>query len=172
MSKKNIIIAVGIIIILVIIFAFVRMNPKQDAMENANTNATSTSETGGTNTTGGTSGTQTGGTPAKVSGFTFTDFTLRMGQATMVNGVRITPLAVEQDSRCAINVQCIQAGSVRVSMKFEFNNFSETQSVVSGNEVTVYGVTGTIIEISPDKVLGQEIGEGEYSFVLRVKTRA
>ncbi|MFA6050200.1 MAG: hypothetical protein WC761_03305 [Candidatus Paceibacterota bacterium] len=172
MNKKNIIIAVGIIIVLVVVIAFTRMNPKQDALENAGSNATSTSETSGSNTTGGTPSKPAGGTSAPVSGFTFRDFTLRMGQATVIDGVRITPLAVEQDSRCAINVQCIQAGSVRVSMKFEFNNYSATQSVVSGNEATVYGVTGTIIEVSPAKVLGKEIGEKEYSFTLRVKTKA
>ncbi len=175
MSNKNNVIAAVVVIIIIILGIAVYNSSKSEAPavtgdNMANTNAGTNTGTSGTGSagTGATGGISAGIKPE----FVFRDFTLRMGQATLVDGVKITPLAVEQDSRCAVSTQCVDQGSVRVSTKFEFNNFATTKSYVSGNEMTVNGVTGTIISVSPDKVSGKEIKQGEYSFVLRVKTKA
>ncbi len=173
-NNKNVVWAVIIIIIIIVlaIFAFARngsvMSDNQ-AVVSDNTNTAANTGTSGTGGSGSNSGTVTAGTNPE---FVFTDYTLRMGQVTMVDGVAITPLAVEQDSRCAANVQCIQAGTVRVSMKFVFNNVSTTKSLVSGNEITVDGVTGTIISVSPQKMTNRDIAPAEYSFVFRTKKKA
>ncbi len=177
MSNKNNVIAIVVAVIIIIVGVSIYNSSKSEAPamtgeENANIsgNANTSGSTGGAGSTGGTgsTGITAGGNPE----FVFRDFTLRMGQATVVDGVKITPLAVEQDSRCAQGTQCVSAGTVRVSTKFEFNNFATTKSFVSGNEMTVDGVTGTIISVSPEKVSGKEIKQAEYTFVLRVKTKA
>lgn len=36
-----------------------------------------------------------------------------------IGGVAVTPLRIEEDSRCPTGVQCIQAGTVRVAVRIE-----------------------------------------------------
>src|SRR3546814_13234016 len=57
--------------------------------------------------------------PAEPSGVTEapTDLpsaTVAIGETTRVDGVPVTPLAVLEDSRCARDVACVWAGSVRI----------------------------------------------------------
>lgn len=44
---------------------------------------------------------------------------LALGQRGAVGGVAVTPLRVEEDSRCPTGVQCIQAGTVRLAVRIE-----------------------------------------------------
>lgn len=44
---------------------------------------------------------------------------LALGQRGAIGGVAITPLRIEEDSRCPTGVQCIQAGTVRVAVRIE-----------------------------------------------------
>ena len=39
----------------------------------------------------------------------------RLGQRVAVGGVAVTPRRVEEDSRCPLGVQCVQAGIVRLT---------------------------------------------------------
>jgi hypothetical protein len=43
--------------------------------------------------------------------------TARLGQRTRLGDVVVTPLRIEEDSRCPTGVQCIQAGIVRVAVR-------------------------------------------------------
>jgi hypothetical protein len=54
----------------------------------------------------------TDGSASVSSGPTF----LKLRQRGAVGGVAVTPLRVEEDSRCPASVQCIQAGNVRLSV--------------------------------------------------------
>jgi hypothetical protein len=42
---------------------------------------------------------------------------LKLRQRGSVGGLAVTPLRVEEDSRCPTSVQCIQAGNVRLSVR-------------------------------------------------------
>lgn len=42
---------------------------------------------------------------------------LKLQQRGSVGGLAVTPLRVEEDSRCPTSVQCIQAGNVRLSVR-------------------------------------------------------
>ena len=44
---------------------------------------------------------------------------LALGQRGAIGGVGVTPLRVEEDSRCPAEVQCIQAGTVRLAVRVE-----------------------------------------------------
>jgi len=50
---------------------------------------------------------------------------VRLGETFDVGGIRITPLAVLEDSRCPEGVQCIQAGTVRVKTRLEYGRASK-----------------------------------------------
>jgi hypothetical protein len=43
----------------------------------------------------------------------------RLGQRGAIGGVAVTPLRIEEDSRCPTGVQCIQAGTVRLAVRIE-----------------------------------------------------
>jgi hypothetical protein len=43
--------------------------------------------------------------------------TLALGQRGAIGGFAVTPLRVEEDSRCPAGVQCIQAGTVRLAVR-------------------------------------------------------
>ncbi len=45
--------------------------------------------------------------------------TLALDQRGEMNGIAVTPLRIEEDSRCPTGVQCIQAGTVRVAARVE-----------------------------------------------------
>lgn len=45
--------------------------------------------------------------------------TLGLGQHGAVGGISLTPLRIEEDSRCPADVQCIQAGTVRLAVRIE-----------------------------------------------------
>ena len=45
--------------------------------------------------------------------------TVALEQRAAFGGVAVTPLRVEEDSRCPAGVQCIQAGTVRVTVRLE-----------------------------------------------------
>ncbi|HYJ30983.1 MAG TPA: hypothetical protein VEW25_11650 [Allosphingosinicella sp.] len=42
--------------------------------------------------------------------------TLRLGETARIGGLAVRALRVEEDSRCPSNVQCIQAGTVRLAV--------------------------------------------------------
>lgn len=44
---------------------------------------------------------------------------LALSQGGRIGGVAVTPLRIEEDSRCPTGVQCIQAGTVRVAVRLE-----------------------------------------------------
>ena len=43
----------------------------------------------------------------------------RLGQRRAIGEVAVTPLRIEEDSRCPTGVQCIQAGTVRLAVRIE-----------------------------------------------------
>jgi hypothetical protein len=45
--------------------------------------------------------------------------TLALDQRGELDGIAVTPLRIEEDSRCPTGVQCIQAGTVRVAIRIE-----------------------------------------------------
>ena len=40
--------------------------------------------------------------------------TLRLGETALIDGVVLRAIRIEEDSRCPVNVQCVQAGTVRL----------------------------------------------------------
>jgi hypothetical protein len=84
----------------------------------------------------------------------------RLGQAKILTGVTITPLAVTEDSRCAEGVQCVWAGTVRVNTNFSKPSGNFTQIIELGKTVN----TGT------EEVKLVSVSSGpDYRFVFDVK---
>ena len=45
--------------------------------------------------------------------------TIGLGERARIGAVSVTPLRIEEDSRCPASVQCIQAGTVRVAVRLD-----------------------------------------------------
>lgn len=83
----------------------------------------------------------------------------------------LTPLAVLEDSRCPIDVQCMQAGTVRVRTRIESELGTSETDVALGTPVTAEAETVTLIEAWPIPHSGADIADAEYRFVFSVAKR-
>ena len=108
---------------------------------------------GGTTTTTTTS-TVTNGTPA-----------LSIGASATVNGTTIKVLGLTEDSRCPTDVQCIQAGTVRVRVLVNGGDVILTFGVPQ----TVGNTTVTLMSVIPvQKISTQTPAAGEYRFTFSI----
>jgi len=84
------------------------------------------------------------------------------------DGITATPVAIVEDSRCPVDVQCIQAGTVKVAVKFAYGVFSITRTLTLGQMISGDGFTGGLVAVSPDKHEGQDLAPGDYILTFTV----
>ncbi|MFA6502757.1 MAG: hypothetical protein WCT45_00680 [Candidatus Paceibacterota bacterium] len=95
----------------------------------------------------------------------------RIGQEVRGLGVRLTPLAVLADSRCPVDVQCIQAGTVRVRARLISGLGEADQGFTLGQPVTTETEVVTLIAVLPQPKAGVAIQESEYRFEFTIAKR-
>lgn len=92
-----------------------------------------------------------------------------LGQTVGVDGPRVTPLEVLEDSRCPMNARCVWAGLVRLRVRIESGTGGMVE-LTSGKPVSVADGTLELVEVRPDKVAGSGNGAikpADYRFGLR-----
>ena len=60
-----------------------------------------------------------------------------LNERVYVDGPWVTPLKVLEDSRCPINVRCVWAGRVRLSVRIDLGSRSETREIAGGAPIQV-----------------------------------
>ncbi len=80
----------------------------------------------------------------------------------------LTVLSIVEDSRCPIDVQCIQAGTVRVQVKIGSGLGTSVSEISLGKSVTTESEEITFVTVRPEKESQKEIAKGDYRFVFRV----
>jgi hypothetical protein len=95
----------------------------------------------------------------------------RIGQEVSGLDVSIMPLAVLQDSRCPIDVQCIQAGTVKMRARLTSGLGTATQEFTIGQPITTEAETVTLTDVSPQPTAGIKIKDSEYVFRFEVAKR-
>lgn len=95
--------------------------------------------------------------------------TVAIGRSAVINGLRITPLAVVEDSRCPADVQCVWAGRLVVLTRIEAPGGGEELQlkVEAGKPVSLYGGRLTLADARPAKSAGQVIRASDYRFTYR-----
>ncbi|MES2225900.1 MAG: hypothetical protein V4480_03775 [Patescibacteria group bacterium] len=88
------------------------------------------------------------------------------------DGFSIRPTAILEDSRCPEDVECIQAGTVRISLKASSPKDSSTVQVSLGKSITVGSETITFESVVPARAEGVRIADSAYRFTLRVEKTA
>ncbi len=94
--------------------------------------------------------------------------TAGVGQKIVVNGVSVTPIEVVEDSRCPSNVQCIQAGTVRLKVRLESEGNVQEETLKIGTQITFAGKRVTLSAVLPVKNSTKVIVSSEYKFTFEV----
>lgn len=89
-----------------------------------------------------------------------------IGQTIQVDGIRVTPLAVVEDSRCPKGVQCVWAGRVRIGVRVDFAR-TEARELELGKSIPVADGTLELVEVLPEAVAGRKILPEDYRFGFR-----
>lgn len=109
----------------------------------------------------GATSTPTGPSTASVEG--------HLAETSQVLGVSFRPLAVTEDSRCPTNVQCIQAGTVRLRVQVESDVDSASEKVLTlGTPTTVNAGTIELVSVTPLKDSTKQIKGADYRFIFKV----
>jgi uncharacterized protein (UPF0179 family) len=92
---------------------------------------------------------------------------LSIGTSTTISGTRIGVLSLVEDSRCPVDVQCIQAGTVRVRASVDSSSSAYTFTL--GQPQSVGNVTITLASVIPaQKYAKQTVQPGDYRFTFTV----
>lgn len=95
-----------------------------------------------------------------------------IGQTVMALGVSITPKEVVEDSRCPTDVQCIQAGRVRVRTEIVSGLGTANQVFLVGEPITTEAEAITLLEVRPaTKTSTVTLKPSDYRFVFKIEKR-
>lgn len=107
--------------------------------------------------------------PTGTSAQPYGSVTLALGQAaSFVDGVSIRPMRILEDSRCPAGVQCIQAGTVKLSFNAVVNGKSMTETISIDQSVQVDGDTVVLDTVAPQKTKNGFPAPSEYNFTFTV----
>jgi hypothetical protein len=94
-----------------------------------------------------------------------------VGKSVLVGGVNITLNSVVEDSRCPADVQCIQAGRVRVNVTLKSDTDTETRELASDSDPVGFDSYQISIEnVTPSPVAGTTPEPGSYLVTFRVRS--
>jgi hypothetical protein len=90
-----------------------------------------------------------------------------IGQTVAVEGPKVTPLQVLEDSRCPKGVQCVWAGRVRIATRIDLGSGSVAREVTLGQPIHIADGELELVEVLPDKVADRTILPEDYRFGFR-----
>lgn len=99
------------------------------------------------------------------------DPTARLGEIATVDGLRIRPLRVVEDSRCPINARCIWAGRVVLQTEVHGAGSPATYNLVLGEPVDHAGGRLALVSAEPGRMAGAETEPSAYQFTFEFTPR-
>lgn len=95
---------------------------------------------------------------------------VRVGQSVLIQGVRITLRNIVQDSRCPVDVQCIQAGNVTAEVELQSNTDKDVVRITSGKSPVLFDTFNVSIDmVIPTPSSNKQINQDEYRIVFKVE---
>ena len=95
--------------------------------------------------------------------------TASLNQRILSNGVYITPLKVESDSRCPIDVKCFWAGEVILKVRLEKGGVSKEVTLKQDTPFVFQGSEISLVGVSPENEAGKPFTQEAYVFTFKVK---
>ena len=93
---------------------------------------------------------------------------VRLMETARLATVEVTPIAVVEDSRCPIGVQCIQAGTVRIRARVTQSGGTRDVTLSLGEPLVVGGGELSLVRVCPYPVYRSPIAPNDYRFSLRL----
>jgi hypothetical protein len=93
---------------------------------------------------------------------------IELGNSQFINGVRIRLNKIVSDSRCPVDVQCIQAGALTVSITLQSDTDKETRDISSDEAIQFDSHTISIENIEPANMAGVTLEPESYLITFRV----
>lgn len=93
----------------------------------------------------------------------------RIGESVYVDGPKVTPLEVLEDSRCPTDVQCIQAGQVRLKVRIDLGSGSQTRIFTfpgkdGSNTQQIADGAMELISVTPERTSSEALALANYRF--------
>lgn len=88
----------------------------------------------------------------------------RLGQTVYVDGPRVTPLKLIEDSRCPMNARCIWAGRVVLRAKVQGGAWQREIDLTLGEPVQVADGGLTLVSVTPERRTDKPVTSGDYRF--------
>lgn len=95
----------------------------------------------------------------------------KLDQGSSALDVKVVPLSLVEDSRCAVDVQCVWAGTVRVRALIESGLGQSVMVMELGKPITTEAETVTLVAVSPEPRAGRQITAGDYRFTFEITKR-
>lgn len=95
----------------------------------------------------------------------------RIDERVSLGDVAVTPLAVLEDSRCALDVTCVQAGTVRVRVLLESGLGVAEQEFELSRPITTEAELVELVAVAPTPESTTEIAAQDYVFTFSVRIR-
>ena len=93
---------------------------------------------------------------------------VKMNEEAGANGISIRPLKIVEDSRCPIDVQCIQAGRIRLEITISRGEDAANQTITLGSPFTWQDMTVTLIDAFPAPTSKKQLSLNDYLFTFSV----
>ena len=87
-----------------------------------------------------------------------------LGQVGLIDGLRIRPLAIVEDSRCPINAICVWAGRLVVRTEIRGGGWREVRDLELRKPAPIADGQLTLTEAAPSKMAEQPIDPKAYRF--------
>lgn len=94
--------------------------------------------------------------------------TAGLGQVAVVNGLRLRPIEVVEDSRCPASVQCVWAGRLSVRARMNGPGWTQIRDFELGVAQAVDRYRVKLIAAEPQKAAPAEIDPRAYRFTFAV----
>lgn len=95
--------------------------------------------------------------------------TTKIGQQISMFGATGSVVSVVEDSRCPQDVQCIQAGTVRVQIRASYFGISKNITLTLNEPYTMSGKSITLTDVTPYPISTQSITPSDYTFTFLIK---
>ncbi len=98
------------------------------------------------------------------------EVTLRVGEETQINNFKVKVLEILEDSRCPVDVTCIQAGKVSFKVFYDSGTRTETFIVNSNGNPYAFGMYSFYVgNIEPLTQSSKNISPEDYRITLHLK---
>jgi len=104
-----------------------------------------------------------------VPGYATDTVTIASGQTGELNGVEITVNSIGADSRCPVDVKCVWAGTLVVSVTLTDSARAEIRNLILNKPPYVFnGHQISIIAVTPERESTKDVKQDEYRITFRV----